>query len=264
MPDGDTIAFAASKRFSAGPVRCYVPVSTTGDKTVGVRFQSIDAPEKAQPLGARSRDEALKHVGLKASDLGLDDDDFTASGPTAKVPGWLVTHGVDGNRRQLGYVFRSNEGFKHGEIISAAEVRSVVKASTNFHLVSKGWAFPAFYENTDETHATLFQEAASRARDDDAGVWSSDRTLSGFTPTKVALAKGGALVYPKFYRRVAKWKSPKASAAAFIKWLKGQSDGRKLVQGAQAQAIPLWQLFEPAGSSKVKVPYDVSKLWFSE
>jgi endonuclease YncB( thermonuclease family) len=264
QPDGDTIHFAASSPFSPGPVISRVPVSSTGIETVAVRFQSIDAPEKKQPMGAASRDAALRHIKIKPSDIGLSDDDFTANGPIVKISGWLATHGIDGNKRQLGYVFPNNPGFTHGAIVSAEKLLAAIKKSTNYHLVAKGWAYPAFYDNTDEMHATIFQQAASRARSDGNGIWKDDRTTTGFVPTKTALGVGGALVYPKFFRRVDKWRSPKPNSRAFIKWLKIQKDGKKWVEGAHSQPIRLWQLFESVGVRKVRVPYDVTRLWFSE
>jgi endonuclease YncB( thermonuclease family) len=264
MPDGDTVAFAASAKYKAGPVKTNVPVNTTGDKTANLRLQSIDAPEKAQPMGAKSRNGLLTYLGFDLAALGLTDDDFTADGETQRIPGWLATHGMDGNQRPLSYLFLTNPGFAHGAIVSAAQVRAKLKLSANYRQVAKGFAFPAFYENTDETHAVLFQDAAEKARAKRLGVWSADKTASGFTPTPAALAKGGALVYPKFYRRVAKWKTAKPSSSAFINWLKQQADGKKLVYGAQRDPIRLWQLFEPARAAKVKVPYDVTRLWFSE
>jgi len=36
------------------------------------------------------------------------------------------------------------------------------------------------------------------------------------------------------------------------------------VQGAEFAPVALWKLFEPVGTKKVRVPYDVTKLWFSE
>lgn len=264
MPDGDTVAFAAATKYSAGPVATNVPVNTTGDETVNIRLQSIDAPEKSQPMGANCRDALLKHLGFTPGSLGLSDTDFTASGLTKKIPGWIATHGMDGNQRPLGYVFRTNPGFTHGKLIPAAAVLDVLKSSGNYRQASRGWAFPAFYENTDETHAALFQKAAARARDARKGVWAVDATTVGFVPTKDALGIGGALAYPKFYRRVEKWKNAKPNAQAFIHWLKAQGDGKKLVQGALPAPVPLWKLFEAVGARKVAVPYDVTKLWFSE
>lgn len=264
MPDGDTISFCASAKYPKRPVESNVPVSTTGEETVNIRLQSIDAPEKSQPFGASSRDALLKRLGFDPGDLGLSDTDFTAGGDPTRIAGWLATHGIDGNRRPLGYVFLTNPGFKHGEIVSAADVRSVLTSSGNFAQVSKGWAYPAFYENTDETHAVVFQDAASKARDAGKGVWADDATTTGFVPTKDALGIGGKLVYPKFYRRVQKWKNAKPNAAAFISWLKQQSDGKKLVQGADRESMKLWELFEKVSKTRVAVPYDVTRLWFSE
>lgn len=264
MPDGDTVSFAAASKYSKGAVNTNVPVNSTGEKTVNIRLQSIDAPEKSQPLGAASRDSLLKHLGFDPKNLGLDDNDFTAGGTIAKVSGWLATHGLDGNGRPLGYVFRTNPGFRHGKEIPAEDILSVIKSSANYMQAATGWAFPAFYENTDEAHAVQFQRASQSARSARKGVWAKDDTAKGFVPTKDALGSKGALIYPKFYRRVEKWKANKPSASAFITWLKGQSDGKKLVQGARPSPIPLWQLFEVASTRKVVVPYDVTKLWFSE
>ena len=264
MPDGDTVSFAAASKYKKGSVATNVPVSPSGENTVNIRLQSIDAPEKTQPLGAASRNALLKHLGFTPDSLGLGDDDFTAGGPTTKVSGWLATHGLDGHERPLGYLFRDNPGFHHGKEVSAAEVLSVLKSSANYAQAAKGWAFPAFYENTDETHATLFQKVSAKARAAHKGLWIKDRTTTGFVPTKEALRSDGTLVYPKFYRRVQKWKTQTPNAAAFITWLKAQADGKKLVQGALPSPVPLWRLFEIVNTTKVAVPYDVTRLWFSE
>lgn len=262
MPDGDTVAFAAASRYSAGPVETNVPVNTVGDKTANLRLQSIDTPEKSQPFGAAARDALLKHLGLDPAASGLTDTDFTASGDTQKVAGWLATHAMDDKGRPLSYIFRANPGFTHGKIIAAADLVSVLKFSGNYSQASKGFAFPAFYSNTDENHAAVFQKAAEQARSAGRGVWKLDATVKGFVPTKDALHIGGALVYPKFYRRVEKWKEAKPNAKAFISWLKQQSDGKKPVQGAELAAVPLWKLFKVVSASKVAVPYDVTRLWF--
>lgn len=264
QPDGDTIAFAARRPFDPGPVTAPAPVDPSGATTINIRFQSIDAPEKAQPLGAAGRDAALASLGIDPAELGLDDTDFTAAGDTVLVPGWVATHGVDNRDRLLGYLFVDNPGFRHGRIVSAADIRDVLEQSVNFAQVESGAAFPAFYENTDETHAVIFAEAATEARRRRRGVWRHDRTTIAFTPVPDALHADGALVYPKFFRRVDKWKAARPDAEAFITWLKGQSDGKKLVQGAARDPVPLWRLFEPASGSEVRVPYDVTRLWFSE
>ena len=266
MPDGDTIAFAASSTYKRGPVETNVPVSTDGLKTVNIRLQSIDATEKSQPFGAASRDALLKRLGFDPAALGLSDTDFSASGdPPVQVPGWLATHGIDGNQRPLGYIFRKNPGgFSHSKIVSASDMLDVIKSSENYLQAIGGWAFPAFYNNTDESHAMVFAAAAVKARTANKGVWAQDETISGFVPTKDALHVGGTLVYPKFYRRVQKWTANKPDAKAFINWLKKQKDGKKLVHGAKKDPIQLWELFEIVSARKVAVPYDVTKLWFSE
>jgi endonuclease YncB( thermonuclease family) len=265
MPDGDTVAFAASSKYKRGPVETNVPVGSDGMTTVNIRLQSIDAPEKSQPLGAASRDALLKRIGFDPSALGLSEDDAKAGGDPVLIGGWLATHGIDSNRRPLGYVFRKNPGdFKHGAIVSAAQVLDAVKASENYLQVTGGWAFPAFYDNTDESHAVLFAAAAVKARKAKKPVWAQDKTTTGFVPTKEALKAGGSLVYPKFYRRVQGWPANQPNAKAFVSWLKKHKDGRKLVLGATRRPMQLWELFEVVSPRKVAVPYDVTKLWFSE
>lgn len=261
QPDGDSIHFVSGAPFKARRVDTSVQVRKSGM----LRLQSIDASEKKQPLGAFGRDTLLRHLGFDPAKLGLTDTDFTADAGEVRKPGWIATHGDDGNGRALSYLFRKNPGsFKHGEEISGHDLLAVLKKSANYRLTTVGGAFPAFYENTDEEHAALFQAAAESARTAQKGVWAADRTTTGFTPTSDALDADGSLVYPKFFRRVAKWKTAKPSSAAFISWLKKQADGKKLVEGAAPNRIALWRLFEPAGKTKVRVPYDVTRLWFSE
>lgn len=264
MPDGDTLSFAAARKFRARLVKTNIEVFSANAVLRNIRLQSIDAPEKSQPWGARSRDSLLIWFGFDPAALGLGDDDFSANGEPQKIAGCLATHGMDSRGRPLGYLFRKNPGFSHGAEVPAGEIAPVLKQSGNYHQVARGAAFPAFYENTDEEHAVTFQKAAQKARAAGTGVWTEDRTTSGFVPTKATLGHGGALIYPKFYRRVEDWKDNKPSASAFLTWLKAQSDGKKLVLGAERDAIPLWRLFEKISRTKVAVPYDVSKLWFSE
>lgn len=264
MPDGDTVAFAAASSYKARSVKTNVPVDPTGQKSVNLRLQSIDAPEKAQPRGAKSRDRLLRSLGFDIQALQLGDDDFNAGGPTQLVPGWLLTHGLDNFDRPLSYLLRKASGLKHGSEISAAEVVALLKSTENYKQVSSGAAYPAFYENTDEAHALVFQAAAQKARKAGKGVWASDATTRGFVPTAATLGSTGALVYPKFFRRVQDWKTPKADSNAFIQWLKAQRDGKKLVVGAERDPLPLWKLFVAVSKTKVAVPYDVTKLWFSE
>lgn len=264
QPDGDTIHFAAARKYSKGPVACDVPVSRDGSRSVAVRYQSIDAPEKTQPWGAAWRDAALKHLRIHPAEAGLGDEDFTADGPTVSVPGWLATDGMDNHGRQLGYLFRADPGLEHGALVSAEELEPLLKSSTNYYLVANGWAYPSFYENTDEGHATHFQKAARKARDQGRGVWELDETATGFLPTPWGVGKEGALIYPKFFRRVAGWKTAKESSSAFIGWLKKQEDGKKYVEGAEPKPVQLWELFEPIGAKRVCVPYDVTRLWFRE
>jgi endonuclease YncB( thermonuclease family) len=264
QPDGDTIAFAATEEFDPGPVESEVPLDDTGRTSVNIRLQSIDAPEKAQPMGAASRDALLRALGIDPAAIGLGDADFVANGDTAIVEGWIATHGIDTNERQLGYVYAEDPGFTHGEVVAASAILATLDRSLNHRQVATGQAFPAFYSNTDETHAVLFQEAAEAAREEGLGVWAADRTATGFVPTPDALAVDGALVYPKFFRRVADWREPREDADAFLRWLRRHPDGQKLVQGAERDPLPLWRLFEKLSRTEVAVPYDVSRLWFEE
>jgi endonuclease YncB( thermonuclease family) len=264
MPDGDTLAFAAGSEYSSGPVSTNVPVDPSGQTSVSIRLQSIDAPEKTQPLGAVCRNQLLEHFGFEPTALGLSDSDFTANGDPVLKAGWLATHGMDGFGRPLGYLFAENPGFDHGGIVPASEILQVLRNTANFAQAANGWSFPAFYQNTDENHAALFQQVSEQARASGRGVWSDDATTTGFIPTKAATDNTGSLVYPKFYRRIADWPGQEADSRLFIRWLRRQEDGQKLVSGAEPSPIPLWKLFEQVDDQALAVPYDVTRLWFSE
>lgn len=268
QPDGDTLAFAASRAYQARTVKTNIPVDSSAAKTVNLRFQSIDAPEKKQPLGMFSRDGMLKAVGIRPAAIGLTSD-FYANGTSGPVPGWVATQKLDGYQRPLSYLFTQLQGFQHGQEVAAEDLLPVLRQSLNFKQISSGRAFPAFYSNTEESHAVLFQRAAAAARDRQSGgtrtsIWRDDATSSGFIPTPDAVSDSGVLIYPKFYRRIAEWKTPRENASRFLSWLKTTDGGKKLVTGAEPTPIPLWQLFEKLDTKQVYVPYDVTKLWFEE
>ncbi|MCA1962838.1 MAG: hypothetical protein LDL31_02695 [Prosthecobacter sp.] len=153
QPDGDTLSFVAGRAYQSGGVKTNITVVNDGRKLRNVRFQSIDTPEKAQPLGAAARDSLLTALGFDVGQLGLSDTDFTADEGVHKVPGWIATHGMDGNGRALSYVFGADPGFKHGAVVSAEQVEQILPLSANYAQVASGMAFPAFYSNTDEGHA---------------------------------------------------------------------------------------------------------------
>jgi endonuclease YncB( thermonuclease family) len=264
MPDGDTVHFAATSPFRRGRVDVRVPVSADGSTSVALRLQSIDAPEKAQPQGASARDHLLRWLGFRPSDLGLSDSDFSVDDVLRTRPGWIASHGMDGNGRVLAYVFKGAPAAPHGQQVSATTVLGWLKRSGNHALCASGAVHPSFYNNTDESHAVVFQTAARKARAVSKGVWAQDRTTQGFVPTPDALDADGTLIYPKFFRRVQEWKKAKPDADAFIAWLKQQDSGKKLVHGAQRNGVPFWRLFAKVSAQKVAVPYDVTKLWFSE
>lgn len=264
MPDGDTIHFAATTAYKRGPVRTNIPAVPDGSESKALRFQSIDAPEKMQPFGADARDAVLRKIGLDRDKAGLSDEDFTVDDVKITVPGWIATHGMDGNFRPLSYIFADAPGFGHGEIVSAEKLATRLKLSVNYMLAKSGAAYPAFYSNTDEHHAAIFREAAVAARAAKRGVWKHDTTDEGFVPTPEALGKTGTLVYPKFFRRVAKWKRARPDADAFLRWLRGTSDGEKMVEGAAPEPVKLVDIFEKSSRTKVCVPYDVTRLWFKE
>jgi hypothetical protein len=73
--------------------------------------------------------------------------------------------------------------FKHAQIMSAADIAEVLKSSENYQQVAGGWAFPAFCDNTDESHAVTFAAAAVKARGG-AGkvVWKQDQRMAQSPP----------------------------------------------------------------------------------
>lgn len=74
-------------------------------------------------------------------------------------------------------------GLAHGSEVSAAAVESLLKKTENYKQVRGGVVHPAFYENTDEGHALVFQQAAQMARKAGKGIWAVDVTTKGFVPT---------------------------------------------------------------------------------
>lgn len=86
----------------------------------------------------------------------------------------------------------------------------------------------------------------------------------GFSGASIDCSRMFTVFRPSLPTGTLGWPANQPNAKAFVAWLKKHKDGKKLVLGASRNPTPLWQLFEVVSTRKVAVPYDVTKLWFSE
>jgi hypothetical protein len=149
-PDGDTLQFNPDRSILVQYNRRSDPLD---NGLIGVRFESIDAPEKkyqranrnTQPLAIAARDRLLTLAGFV--NVQYDAGGFTVTGVdnlNGTVRAAVIARGGDGttSARLVGYVFREAvvqaAGLVDGQVVSDAELiaANLLRQSLNFRLAT--------------------------------------------------------------------------------------------------------------------------------
>jgi hypothetical protein len=227
-PDGDTLQFNPDRSILVQYNRRSDPLD---NGLIGVRFESIDAPEKkyqranrnTQPLAIAARDRLLTLAGFV--NVQYDAGGFTVTGVdnlNGTVRAAVIARGGDGttSARLVGYVFREAvvqaAGLVDGQVVSDAELiaANLLRQSLNFRLAEEGLVYPSRFDTTPASHHQLFAAAVATAQGVPAGVWAVDAApgpnahgadaTANFDPALINVAAGIAPtpIMPMVYRRL--------------------------------------------------------------
>jgi endonuclease YncB( thermonuclease family) len=203
-PDGDSVRFSALdtklwKRLS-GPA-----VETNARRHAQLRIEAVDALEthymgSSQPLGAA-------HAARKflLSFLGIDDvvwDDSQSFVVKAKdgTEGHILARSTESNRRPVAFVFAGESDEKDGAEINLD--RSILKESLNYRLLSRGLAYPMYYNGLFSDLRSPLSRAVANARTEGKGLWPTDRTNKGFSVSDLKAITEEVAIMPKLFRRI--------------------------------------------------------------
>lgn len=221
-PDGDTLQFNPDDSILVQYNKRSDPLE---DGVIGVRLESIDAPEKkyqrtnkfTQPVAIDARDRLLALAGFV--NVQFDAGGFkvtSVDNPGGTVRAAVVARGGDGttSARLVGYVFKAAAaqaaGLVDGQVIGDPELiaGNLLKQSFNYRLADEGLVYPSRFDTTPTSHHQLFAAAVATAQAVPTGIWAAtsahqvDATVS-FDPALVNAGVGSTStpIMPMVYRR---------------------------------------------------------------
>jgi hypothetical protein len=210
-PDGDTVKFAPATSALVETL----PRPSGGSpglnaRGISVRLEAIDALEThfqdthQELAGANAaRDELLRLLGFTGVTFFDDLPNKVASADADRLPGYVLSNGIDANGRLIGFVFPGDPGRADGAQVFLQP--DEVGLSANAALLRSGLAYPAFYSTLPadlRLHVADLARAAQTAADP-AGLWPRSTADPNGAATVADLAQLETLVlWPKLFRRL--------------------------------------------------------------
>lgn len=262
-PDGDSVRFQPADPALLGRLEHGDRVRLSGDGTVQLRFDGVDAPElhyqgRAQPRGDTARDALLAHLGFTG--LAYAGTQVVAATPTT-LSAVVLARLVEVNGRPVALLLPPRPDLAGGDRVALTP--ELVEASANLWLVRTGEAYPLTYTSTDPPTREQFRAEAALARASATGLWAVDRTPQFPVGSQDDLGPGGALVFPKLFRRATDHLRA-GTALTLPQWLAAHPDTEDdLVQVAGADPVPLHTLLTQEGTV-VRLRPDLLDLVFVE
>jgi endonuclease YncB( thermonuclease family) len=251
-PDGDTIRFVPRSprlvdllpRQRIGPDWRMID----GVAQVNVRFEAIDTLEthfqgSHQPLGSAyaARDRMIELMGFGAVTFLPTNPNKVATVEHHPVPGYVLSNGIDGNGRVIGFVQPGPPPFPDGAVVRIDGDQ--VDASVSAALLAEGLGYPIFYSSLPADLREHLRPSVERARAARIGLWASSSGDPSGRPAAVRdlAALEAAVIWPKLYRRLHEFfASGRRDLTVFDGWLRGTKDDRIMVleAGVPGRLLP--------------------------
>jgi endonuclease YncB( thermonuclease family) len=205
-PDGNTVHFIADDPDLFRYLHRSYRVKLSGDDSVYLRFEGVDAPElhygfAAQPLGKDARDTLLSWMGFDHIAFLRSDSAMVRSADPDSIRGAILSQAVETNGRPVSYVLLDPVAapLQEGTWVQVQE--ALLKQTMNYRLLTAGLAYYTVYTSTPLTHRHLLRAAADQAREAGLGVWGTDASGSFTLADQHSIGPEGQLVVPKLFRR---------------------------------------------------------------
>lgn len=229
-PDGDSLRFLPRDPHALRALSNAALLSRSrhGDGSVQLRLEGIDAPElhyegAAQPRGARARDALLDWLGVDVRALTFAFDEATVLRAPRMAPLRVtaLAREVDRHGRPIAYLL---PGTGHTRARRCHVTEVVLRRSANAAMLAAGEAYLLAYTSLPLAHRAVLRALARGARRARHGVWADDASARGVAlhGGKRALGPGGALVFPKLFRRCIDYllrRHAERFGGSFVDWL---------------------------------------------
>jgi endonuclease YncB( thermonuclease family) len=116
------------------------------------------------------------------------------------VYGYVVSRTTEEYGRPVSFLFSSAAQFDDGQELFLNP--AIVRKSINFKMLSKGMAYPTFYDGMFYDLRELFAKAASKERGAKTGIWSQDRTNTYTSIASMEDVTERNVLLPKLFRRI--------------------------------------------------------------
>jgi endonuclease YncB( thermonuclease family) len=233
-PDGDSIRFYPNDPSLWQKISPRIRTNATGGAQL--RLDAIDALEthfqakgglgtQHQPLkfADAASEELLKFLGF--TDITRNKNQVVSDSTPEEVPGFIVAKYADVYGRSVSFIFKGEATQADGADIFIDP--ALLKKSANYHMLSKGLAYPTFYSKLYPDLRQEMIKAVEKARKANKGVWSLDKTNQGFVLESLATITDDVVILPKLFRRLLAYlaiNDGSASLDGFPSYLKSLDD----------------------------------------
>ncbi|MBF2066141.1 MAG: thermonuclease family protein [Calothrix sp. C42_A2020_038] len=208
-PDGDSIRFYPNNPELWQKLSRKVRTNHAG--AAQLRLDAIDALEthfsprggiamQHQPLkyAHAAAEELLKYIGFQ--DVKRGNNEKIISATPEEISGFILTRFADTYGRSIAFVFTGNSEQEDGSNIFLD--KSLLQKSANYHLLKQGLVYPTFYSKLYPDLRKELAKAAETARTELQGLWSEDKTNTGFILESLETITDQAVILPKLFRRL--------------------------------------------------------------
>jgi endonuclease YncB( thermonuclease family) len=203
-PDGDSVRFKADNDENWNLLRGR-KVKLNSKAHAQLRIEAIDTLETHYKNEHQPKELADAATTYLFNLLGITNVVWNSTGSKVSsaddgTPGYVVSRTTERYGRPVSFVFSGEQSFDDGQRIFINN--AIARKSVNFKMLSKGLAYPTFYDGMFYDLRELFAKESSKSRESKIGVWSEDKTnrytaiesLSDITDKNVLL--------PKLFRRL--------------------------------------------------------------
>ena len=204
LHDGDTIRFQPNDP-DALELLDGVPARVNSRGHVSLRLEGIDTLEthynglkQPPPFADQATDFLLELAGIanvvwaneRRSILSADDG----------VPGYIFSRGTDKFGRVIAFAAAGDHASSDGSevFVDSGDLNETV----NYQLAESGMAYVTFYSGLFSDLRNTLADTASKARGDELGVYSLDKTNAGFEAQTLKDITDEIVMLPKLFRRL--------------------------------------------------------------
>ena len=230
-PDGDSVRFLAddpAKWLLLGGRK----VRLNSKDHAQLRIEAIDTLETHYENQHQPPEFALAAADHLFELLGIKNVVWNATGSRVKsaddgTSGFIVSRTTERYGRPISFVFNDAAGFTDGQELFVN--KTVARKSVNFKMLSKGLAYPTFYDGMFYDLRELFAAETQKARKNKTGVWSQDTSNKYFAVKQLSDVTEEHVILPKLFRRITAYlkTNTEFDPTAFLKWL--QKDPEKVL-----------------------------------